>query len=47
MPFFVNISLEVSGNNFNLTTTVNKKTQISNHKSKIPEVEVLENYFDF
>ena len=33
MPFFKNISLEVSGNDFNLNTKVNKqKTQISNLK---------------
>ena len=39
MPFFKNISLEVSGNDFNLTTNVNKekvKFQIPNPKSKIP-----------
>ena len=44
MPFFVNISLEISGNNFNLTTNVNKKTQISNLKSKIPEADVTNIY---
>ena len=44
MAFFENISLEVSGNDFNLTTNVNKiklKFQISNPKSKIPEADVL------
>ena len=36
MPFFENISLEVSGNDFNLNTKVNKqKTQISSLKSQI------------
>ena len=41
MPFFENISLEISGNDFNSTTNVNKKnTQISNLKSKIPEADV-------
>ena len=40
-----NISLKVSGNDFNLTTNVNKKTpQISNLKSKIPEADELINY---
>ena len=46
MPFFKNISLEVSGNDFNLTTNVNKKKlkfQISNPKSKIPEADVTNN----
>ncbi len=40
---FENISLEISGNDFNLTTNVNKKKlkfQISNPKSKIPEADV-------
>ena len=44
MPFFKNISLSVSGNDFNLTTNVNKKKlkfQISNPKSKIPEADVM------
>ena len=43
MPFFENISLEISGNYFNLTTNVNKKTlkfQISNPKPKIPEADI-------
>ena len=43
MPYFKNISLEVSGKDFNLTTNVNKKKikfQISNPKSKIPEADV-------
>ena len=36
MPFFKNISLEVSGNDFNLNTKVNKqKSQISNVKFQI------------
>ena len=42
MPFFENISLEASGNDFNLTTRVNKKNlkfQISNPKSQIPEAD--------
>ena len=50
MPFFENISLEVSGNDFNLTTNVNKiklKFQISNPKSKIPEADVLIIHLDF
>ena len=41
MPFFKNISLEVSGNDFNLTTNVNKekvKFQIPN--LKFPEADV-------
>ena len=41
MPFFGNISLEISGIDFNSTTNVNKqKTQISNPKSRIPEADV-------
>ena len=43
LKFFENISLEASGNDFNLTTNVNKKKlkfQISNHKSKIPAADV-------
>ena len=46
MPFFENISLEISGNDFNSTTNVNKKKlkfQISNPKSKIPEADVTNN----
>ena len=40
MPFFENISLEISGNDFNLTTNVNKKN--SNFKSQIPNLKFPE-----
>ena len=48
MPFFKNVSLEISGNDFNLTTNVNKKN--SNFKSQIPnlkfpEADVTNNYY--
>ena len=38
MPFFENISLEVSGNDFNLTTNVNKNKLENDQASSLSQV---------